>query len=207
MASSSGCNPPVNSVEVRLLLPALPLELERIEREIVALEVAGSNPVRGPSLPLKGLVMEIRFYRTRGPHGYMSNFSPHGFTDESGNYWPTSEHYYQAAKFLGHDDLIEQVRLAKSPMAAASLGRRLSPLREDWEDVKDDVMRRALFLKFTQNLDIQMNLLETGDDTLIEDSPTDFYWGCGASNNGKNMLGKLLMELRDDLRIAHGRSD
>jgi predicted NAD-dependent protein-ADP-ribosyltransferase YbiA (DUF1768 family) len=44
-----------------------------------------------------------------------------------------------------------------------------------------------------------MLLLSTGNATLIEDSPMDFYWGCGSDGTGKNMLGKILMEYRDIL--------
>jgi ribA/ribD-fused uncharacterized protein len=61
-------------------------------------------------------------------------------------------------------------------------------------------MYDALMAKFTQNEDAKQVLLSTGDNTLIEDSPVDWYWGCGANGKGKNRLGILLMRLRDELR-------
>ncbi len=47
-----------------------------------------------------------------------------------------------------------------------------------------------------------MRLLATGDEELIENAPNDYYWGCGADGTGLNMTGKLLMELRTELRTA-----
>lgn len=60
-------------------------------------------------------------------------------------------------------------------------------------------MREAIRFKFTNHEDIKEILLSTGEDELVEDSPIDYYWGIGADGTGKNMLGKLLMELRTDL--------
>lgn len=147
--------------------------------------------------------MTIYFYVERErPYGCFSNFSAHGFTlDEL--YWPTSEHYFQAQKFVGTPHL-EQVRLAKTPKDAANLGRnRALPLRSDWEQVKDQVMYRAVLQKFTTHADIRTILLATGDDLLVENSPVDYYWGCGKDGSGKNRLGQVLMQVRQELR---GRS-
>jgi ribA/ribD-fused uncharacterized protein len=142
----------------------------------------------------------ITFYRERDePHGCFSNFSKHGF-EIDGTFWPTAEHYFQAMKFVGtpHED---EVHRAKSPMDAKNIGGdRSRPLRPDWEQVKDDVMRRAVLAKFEQNADIRKILLATGDARLVEDATNDYYWGCGAQKTGKNMLGIILMETREILR-------
>ena len=61
-------------------------------------------------------------------------------------------------------------------------------------------MRRAVRAKFEQHPDIRAVLLGTGDEELIEDAPNDYYWGCGEEGTGKNMLGKILMEVRGELR-------
>lgn len=142
----------------------------------------------------------IRFYSTRErPNGCFSNFSPHGFELE-GAYWPTSEHYFQAQKFLAAEDQ-EAVRLAPTPKEAARRGRdRSRRLRPDWDQVKDDVMRAALRRKFATHADIRSVLLATGEAKLVEATADDYYWGCGSDGSGRNMLGKLLMELRDSLR-------
>jgi N-glycosidase YbiA len=144
--------------------------------------------------------MPIYFYSTRDAYGGFSNFSSHGITLK-GVYWPTSEHYFQAQKFAGtpHE---EAIRLAKTPKRAAEMGRERSrPLRADWEQVKDDVMREALAAKFRAHAELRAELLATGNEQLVEKTTGDYYWGCGTDGSGKNMLGKLLMELRAQLAL------
>jgi ribA/ribD-fused uncharacterized protein len=143
--------------------------------------------------------MTIYFYSTTGPYGGFSNFSRHGF-ELDGAYWPTSEHYFQAQKFAGtiHADA---VRRAPTPKEAAAMGRdRARPLRPDWERVKDDVMRRAVRRKFVAHPELRQVLLATGDEPIVENAPKDWYWGCGKDGTGKNMLGRILMEVRAALR-------
>jgi ribA/ribD-fused uncharacterized protein len=141
----------------------------------------------------------IYFYNTTGRYGCFSNFSRHGF-ELDGLYWITCEHYFQAQKFAGTPHL-ELVRLAETPKKAAELGRQRSrPLRADWEDVKDDIMRRAVLRKFETHAGIREILLSTGDKQIVENAPGDYYWGCGADGSGKNMLGQILMEIRQLLR-------
>jgi hypothetical protein len=142
----------------------------------------------------------IKFYSSRDPHGYMSNFARYEVKMGSKTY-ETSEHCYQSQKFAG-TKYEEQVRFAKGPMAAASLGRNRSlPLRPDWESVKDNVMREVVEAKFRQHDDIRQQLLATGDAVLIEDTSSsgDAYWG-KVNGQGKNMLGVILMEVREKLR-------
>ena len=88
-------------------------------------------------------------------------------------------------------------------MKAAQMGRqRTRPLRADWEKNKDDVMRRAVFAKFSQHADARAILLETGDAHIIENAPRDYYWGCGAKGTGQNKLGQILVEVREQLRAG-----
>ena len=143
--------------------------------------------------------MAIYFYKTNEEYGCFSNFSKHGFELEA-KYWITIEHYFQAQKFVGTESE-EQVRLSSTPMEAADMGRdRSKPLRKDWEEVKDDIMRRAVLEKFKANNDAKKILFSTGDEEIIEKTTKDYYWGCGEDGTGKNMLGKILMETRDILR-------
>lgn len=143
--------------------------------------------------------MTILFYSTKEvPYGCFSNFSAHGF-ELDGLYWPTSEHYFQANKFIG-TSYYEQIRLAKSPMEAAKLGRSRSvPLRSDWESVKDEVMYKAVLQKFRTHEDIKSILLSTGEELIIENAPGDYYWGVGRDGTGKNKLGLTLMKVRSEL--------
>lgn len=143
--------------------------------------------------------MTIYFYSTRDTYGCFSNFSPHGFVLD-GVWWPTSEHYFQAQKFVGtpHADQIRQV---KSPKDAANMGRdRNRPLRPDWKHVKDEIMRKAVLRKFETHTDIREILLSTGDELIVENAPGDYYWGCGADGSGKNQLGQILMAVREIFR-------
>jgi ribA/ribD-fused uncharacterized protein len=143
----------------------------------------------------------IQFYRVSEEHGCFSNFSRHSIWLK-GKRWPTSEHYFQAQKFAGTEHE-EAIRQAKSPMIAARMGRdRKKPLRRDWEAVKDDIMREAVRAKFTQHADLREILLSTGTATLVEHTVNDAYWGDGGDGSGRNMLGRILMEVREELRAG-----
>eukprot|EP01085_Mycamoeba_gemmipara_P005010 Mycagemm_TRINITY_DN10143_c0_g3::TRINITY_DN10143_c0_g3_i2::g.5010::m.5010 type:complete len:311 gc:universal TRINITY_DN10143_c0_g3_i2:957-25(-) len=70
----------------------------------------------------------------------------------------------------------------------------------DWEDVKDDIMHKALTAKFSQHIDAARTLLRTGDAVLVEHTKNDSYWADGGNGKGKNMLGVLLMRVRKELQ-------
>lgn len=141
----------------------------------------------------------INFYLPTNKYGCFSNFSRHHIYLKD-KVWKTSEHYFQAQKFDG-TEFEEKVRIAPTPKDAANLGRnRKFPLRRDWEEVKDDIMREALRAKFTQHKELKKILLETGDAQLVEHTANDRYWGDGGDGSGRNMLGLLLMELREELK-------
>jgi ribA/ribD-fused uncharacterized protein len=149
----------------------------------------------------------IRFYSKTTAYHELSNFAPFGF-EQDGVHWPTVEHYFQAQKFPGGENAAyrETIRCAKTPKEAKALGRTRSiAIRLDWEDVKEDIMRDALRMKFAAGK-LRELLLATGDRVLIEASPFDTYWGCGRSGKGKNRLGELLMQVRAELRNGGNRS-
>jgi N-glycosidase YbiA len=140
----------------------------------------------------------LQFYRLNEPFGEFSNFSPHPLRLKD-RVWPTVEHYFQAQKFAGTEHE-EQIRNTSSPMIAARMGRsRSRPLRPDWENVKEEVMREALRAKFTQHVALRELLLSTGKRPLIEHTKNDRYWADGGDGKGRNRLGALLMELRAEL--------
>ena len=147
--------------------------------------------------------MCIYFYKVWQPYGCFSNFSLHPI-EMHNTFWSTVEHYYQAQKFLGSPDeeIIPLIQAASTPEEAAALGR--CPTRQtrlDWEAVKTHVMAEAVLKKFMTHRDIRKTLLSTGSELLIEDSPKDYFWGCGANKTGKNHLGKILMTVREELRL------
>lgn len=142
--------------------------------------------------------MTLYFYKVRDPYGCFSNFSRHPVIFQEKE-WRTVEHYYQAQKFHNtqQDEIMEIIRNCDSPEKAAATGRNPQyRLRPDWDQVKQGIMTEAVWQKFTRHQDIQKILLDTGEEYLVENSPTDYYWGCGENGTGQNQLGRILMEVR-----------
>ncbi|QDU15855.1 Swarming motility protein YbiA [Gimesia maris] len=146
--------------------------------------------------------MTIYFYSTKDAYGEFSNFKAYPF-ELKGKTWRTVEHYFQAQKFAGTEHE-EELRETPSPMVVARKGRsRKRPLRTDWEEVKDQIMREAVYAKFEQHAELEEMLLNTGDNEIVEQTTRDYYWGCGSEGTGKNMLGIILMETRERLLKRH----
>ena len=143
--------------------------------------------------------MAIYFYKEFGELGYLATYSNHGFYKD-GIYWKTSEHYYQAHKFKD-EDIQRMIIEAPTPKIASKIGRnRNFKLREDWENVKKDIMYEAVLYKFKANPDILEKLLKTGDEEIIEATVKENYWGCGPLKDGQNNYGKILVAVREVLR-------
>ena len=139
----------------------------------------------------------IRFYNRDEPYYQFTNFYPAEIILD-GKSWPTTEHYFQAQKFVG-SPFTEVIRNLQRPREAFDISRNPSVSRwrrKDWDEVKIDVMRKALLAKFTQHKDLRDLLLGTGQRYLIEHSPYDNFWGNGGDDSGQNHLGSLLMEIR-----------
>ncbi|EPT0382498.1 NADAR family protein [Listeria monocytogenes] len=121
----------------------------------------------------------IHFYSENADYGCFSNFSLHPVVIDGVTY-STTEHYFQAQKFIDKK-IIKKVINTKKPIDAAKLGRnRDFPLRKGWESMKDEVMLKAIRAKLEQH------------------SENDHYWGDGGDGSGKNRLGKILMKVRDE---------
>lgn len=141
--------------------------------------------------------MAIKFYRTKDPHGYLGNFYRARFFIY-GKWWDCVEAPYQAEKTDIQTEK-DEIRLAKKPMDARNLGQKVT-MRPDWDIAKRRVMKECVMAKFLQHPDLRKQLLETGTEELIEDSPIDWYWGCGSDGKGQNVLGQVLMEVRSELK-------
>lgn len=140
----------------------------------------------------------IRFYSVGSEFGEFSNFASYPVRLD-GRTWPTSEHYFQAMKFTSRATQ-ERIRKTKSPMSAARMGRdRKLPLRRGWNSMRIRVMRKVVLAKFTQHDDLTVMLLETGDADIVEHTSNDAFWGDGGNGSGKNWLGRILMEVREEL--------
>ena len=139
--------------------------------------------------------MPIYFYAKTDPNYEFSNFSQYGIEME-GVWWDTVEHYFQAQKFE-NKDYQEKIRRSYEAKDAINLGRtRDVPIRTDWEEIKDSIMKTGVLKKFETHPSLTKLLLSTKNQEIIESSPHDYYWGCGADGSGENRLGKILMEVR-----------
>lgn len=141
--------------------------------------------------------------RFDGKYFFLSNFSASPFKDECGDFFPTVEHYFQAQKATDLYDF-ELIRKAKTPGLAKKYGRQIK-LAPDWENVKEQVMLDGLRYKFAIP-ELRDKLLATGNQYLEEgNSWHDNYWGdcdCPRCKDimGRNMLGQLLMQVREEIR-------
>lgn len=134
----------------------------------------------------------------------LSNFSAFQI-NYLGWHFPTSEHAYHWSKFPGPacEDIRFQIRNAISAHDAFKMGQQWSHLRDpDWNARKLTVMRNLLQCKVRQHAYVRTKLLATGDRELIEDSWRDDFWGWGPNRDGQNMLGRLWMEVRAELRAS-----
>lgn len=142
----------------------------------------------------------VRFYEQ--DFYVLSNFSAFSL-QWFGYRFDTSEATYHWMKFNRPDQghLREQIRLASSAHEAFKIAGDLKDeRRSDWDDVKVGIMKKILRAKADQHEYIRRKLLATGDRELIEDSWRDDFWGWGPDRDGQNMLGKLWMEIRAELR-------
>ena len=130
---------------------------------------------------------------------FLATCSDHGFELED-QYWPSAEHYFQAHKF-NDAAYAEKIRTAASPNLAKKLGRKQrKKLRKDWPQIKQTIMTRGIYRKFISNSALAQELLATGDQSIVESSNYDYYWGCGRDRRGHNHLGKILMRVRDKIK-------
>jgi ribA/ribD-fused uncharacterized protein len=156
--------------------------------------VDGSTPHHGFDNDRQVLFYERDFY-------VLSNFSAFSLQWE-GRRFDTSEAAYHWEKFPGLP-LQEEIQLAPSAHEAFKIAEQYkSARRPDWDSVKVGIMRNILRAKAQQHEYVRRKLRSTGDRTLIEDSWRDDFWGWGPKRDGQNMLGRLWMDVRAELREA-----
>lgn len=138
--------------------------------------------------------------RFSGDYAFLSNYYPSvivwGHDKEE---FPTVEHFFQAMKTWSITQH-EAIRTACCPGEAKKLGRRCT-LREDWDEVKNDFMLTGLRKKFEDPV-LRQKLIDTGNEFLVEGNTWhDTYWGV-CEGKGRNMLGTLLMQVREECKKA-----
>lgn len=143
--------------------------------------------------PIKGDINMINEFR--GENYFLSNFyeSPVSY---KGLTYKNNEAAFQAQKCIKDDE--KKLFTDLNPSEAKKLGRKI-PLRKDWEDIKINVMRDIVRAKFDQNEDLAEKLISTGDEYLEEGNTWgDKIWGT-VNGKGANNLGRILMEIREEL--------
>ena len=108
--------------------------------------------------------------------------------------WHSAEQFYQASKFTD-EAIIKKIKACQNPFQCAAIGQtREFKIRDDWEEIKIDVMERAIRARFDQHPKLA-EILRRSKGTLYDHSAADSFWGIGS-----NVTGKLLMKIRDDLQ-------
>ena len=153
------------------------------------------------------------FYGHLKKDGYLSNFSNHSFKelDITFNSVEQYMHYHKALLFKD-EDIANKILAAKKTLETKKLGRKVHNFtNEIWSLHKKNIVKNGLILKFTQNEDIKKKLIDTGTKILVEAAGgrnADRIWGIGygssnamenIDNWGQNLLGQLLMEVRNEL--------
>lgn len=129
----------------------------------------------------------------------LSNFSSFRLS-WSGIDFDTVEHAYHWSKFTNNVNVQATILRARSAHEAFRLAQKYKDyVRSDWIEVRRSIMKSLLASKINQHPYVKQKLLETGSRLLVEDSWRDAYWGIGPDGDGENVLGKLWMELRDEL--------
>lgn len=155
---------------------------------------------------------QVFFYEQ--DHYYLSNFSAFRLRwNRVGTEidFDTSEHAYQFMKFYGGSEDTSASRAGvrydilhtRSAHDAFKLAESYKSLvSSTWPGLRVQVMRQILIAKAGQHEYVRRKLIETGERELIENSWRDDFWGWGPNRDGQNMLGKLWMEVRAELRAA-----
>ncbi|OWP85568.1 hypothetical protein BWK60_13430 [Flavobacterium covae] len=149
------------------------------------------------------------FYGYNNPlsQWYKSNFIIDNITFNSAEQWMM----YSKAKLF--NDTEKMLEIINEPNASnqRKLGRQIKGFKEDvWIEKREEIIYAGNLAKFAQNVELRLFLKNTEKMILAEASPVDLIWGIGFSINdlerfdnikwkGINLLGKILMEIRDKI--------
>lgn len=146
-------------------------------------------------------------YKTKENFGGLSNMASGYPLVVNSVPFLTTEALYQTCRFPSLPEVQREIIIQKSPMTAKMKGKpHRSNTRPDWDSVRFKIMRWCLRVKLAQNYNNFGNLLlSTGEKPIVEQSRNDDYWGAKVMDGdmiliGQNILGRLLMELRERLR-------
>lgn len=148
-------------------------------------------------------------YKTKEAFGGLSNMASGYPLQINGVRILTSEALYQACRFPHMPEVQQEIIGQHSPMTAKMKSKsHRKASRPDWDEVRHMVMRWCLRVKLAQNYEeFGRLLLSTGNKSIVEQSRKDDFWGAKLADEtgdilvGQNILGRLLMELREKLKV------
>ena len=193
-------------VEIPVAEPE-PVKDERSEQETVTAKPPPKKKIVKKVVEKDPNAVPVLFFGSdegKGEWRVLSNMYEAPFQIDSVTF-PSVEHYFQwsKAKKFGDGPAADKMLKTPSTKAVKALGKKVKDfVKEDWDAVKDGVMRAALKAKFVQHPDLKTKLLETGSRPIGEASARDKYWGIGTSADTVKAAepSKLLMELRAELK-------
>jgi type I restriction enzyme S subunit len=148
----------------------------------------------------------VVFRMTTGEFGGLSNMAPDYPLEINGIKIGTTEALYQACRFPDQPEIQALIIDQLSPMSAKMKSKRhRKSSRHDWDNVRVSIMRWCLRVKLAQNWSsFSALLIKTGNRPIVEESRKDDFWGAKPQDDGTlvgmNVLGRLLMELRQQLQ-------
>ena len=155
----------------------------------------------------------IRFYEPDSEYGYLSNWYMSDFM-YAGRKYHSMEQYmmFQKALTFGDLEIADKIMASTDLPEIKKLGRSVAHYNDVlWKTIRVQIMRRGIRAKFQQNPELLYNLLGTGSALMAECAPRDLVWGIGLDIEdarsgdpkewkGRNLLGRTLMRVREDLR-------
>ena len=152
----------------------------------------------------------IGFWKVHQPYGQFSNWWPCEITYDNRTFCSSEQVFmYMKAKLFKDDIVAEKILQTTNQKTIKALGREVKNFDQlIWDNFKYSLMYNANELKFSQNPDLKMLLLSTGNEQICEASPLDRIWGIGLSTatldyrdptkwRGQNVLGQVLINLRE----------
>jgi ribA/ribD-fused uncharacterized protein len=144
--------------------------------------------------------MTIRFLSTIDEWKNFSNLAPYPIYLEN-TLWGSAEHYYQYKKYEKIDpEFALKIKETLSPLEVKKITLKNTKSHSDWRKNSLNILGNAVRAKFSQYPSLREQLISTGNELLIEANKKDYFWGEGENGSGKNMMGKILMSIREELR-------
>ena len=157
----------------------------------------GSPQTIGQKIFVKKFFEPLYFCKNykHGINSGLSNFSNHSIDIENFGKFPTAESAFNAYKNPDNKKYVEKQSKSLNPLISKRLGKYCDT-RDDWEEIKYDIMYNILSKKYIQHKDIRMKLINTGLRPIILKTRSDSYWGVNMELEGYNNIGNILVKIR-----------